>query len=305
MAMMRTGFTVALVVCTAVALAGARSARAQDEGAANVAPAHLPAPEAVTPPPSPASQAAAARDDSVAIPPATVEVVGTPVAIVRGGAGPQHEIVATLAEGDRLEIDARAGEWYHLRLPDGRSGWVHEDLLETWVDPRRFEFRADPGRPSRMRSFHIAAFGGAYAADREDNGFLLGVRIGYSITSRFAFEAGVGWTSVMRSTYVIEQIYGLRLEEEEFDLFFYEAGGTMDILPNRRVTPFLSAAVGASVLNSRVEPTWAVGVGTKFFLTPRTGLRWELRNHRLHAGNQFTRFAGDNLEFSGGFEMLF
>jgi hypothetical protein len=79
----------------------------------------------------------------------------------------------------------------------------------------------------------------------------------------------------------------------------------MDVLPNRRVTPFISVAAGASVLNSRVEPTYAVGVGTKAFLTKRVATRWELRDHRLHGGHQFTRFAGDNLEFSGGVELLF
>jgi hypothetical protein len=239
------------------------------------------------------------------VPRATVEVVHTPVAVVRSGPGTQHPITATVREGERLVIDARSGPWYHVQIDPARSGWVHEDLVRTWVDPRRFEFAPDPGRPDRMRSFHLVAYGGTYAADREDNGFLAGARIGYSITSRFAFEAMLGWTRVVRTTYVLEQIFGLRLEEETFDLFFYEAGATMDLLPNRRVTPFLSAAGGASVLNSRVEPTWALGVGTKMFFTKRVAARWELRNHHLHGGHQFTRFAGDNLEFSGGVEFLF
>jgi outer membrane beta-barrel protein len=148
-------------------------------------------------------------------------------------------------------------------------------------------------------------YGGTYAADREDNGFLVGARIGYSLTRRFAFEAGVGYTSVVRTTYVLERIFGLRLEQEKFDLLFYEVGGSMDILPGRRVTPFVTAGGGASVLNSHAEPTWVVGVGTKMFLVKRMALRWELRDHHMQGGNQFTRFAGDNLEFSGGAEWLF
>jgi uncharacterized protein YraI len=248
---------------------------------------------------------ASAPPDSAAIPRATVEVVGTPVAVVRAGPGPFHGMVATVGEGDRLVLDAKAGPWYHVALHDGRSGWVHEDLVRTWVDPSRFQFAPDPGRPSRMRSFHLVGYGGAYAADREDNGLLAGLRIGYSITDRLAFEAGMGWTGVVRTTYVLEQVFGLRLEEERFDLFFYEAGASVDVLPGRRVVPFVTAAVGASVLNARVEPTWALGVGTKAFVTRRLALRWELRNHHLKGGNNFTRFAGDNLEFSGGCEFLF
>ena len=99
--------------------------------------------------------------------------------------------------------------------------------------------------------------------------------------------------------------YGLRLEEETFDLFFYEAGVSMDLLPGRRVTPFVTAGVGASMLDARVEPTYAFGIGTKAFLNRRLALRWELRDHRLKGGNRFTRFSGDNLEFSGGIETLF
>jgi hypothetical protein len=279
-----------VAIFTALLGAGTRSAAEELRGDAAAGP-----PAALT----------SAAPDSVPIPRAHVEVTGTPVAVVRGGPGPQHPIVATLADGDRLEIDARAGAWYHLQLPSGAGGWVHESLLRTWVDPRTFEFAPDPGRPPRMRSFHLAAFAGSYAADREDNGPLAGLRIGYSITDRFAFESSIGWTRVVRSTYVLEQLYGLRLEEERFSLFYYEAGATMELLPRHRVTPFVAAGFGASVLNARVEPSWMVGLGTRIFLNKRTGLRWELRNHHLQGGNQFTRFAGDNLEFSGGAEFLF
>jgi outer membrane beta-barrel protein len=268
-------------------------------GEAAASAAAVPAAEISTPP------EAASQRDSTVIPHATVQVVHTPVAVVRSGPGPQHPIVATLPEGEVLTIDARSGAWYHLQLADTKSGWVHEDLLQTYVDPRKFEFAPDPGLPSRMRSFHFVAFGGNYAADREDNGLLLGARMGYSLTRRFAFEVGLGYTRVVRTTYVLERIFGLRLEEEVFKMFFYEAGASMDILPGRRVTPFITAAAGASVLEGHAEPTYTVGLGTKFFVSKRTALRWELRDHRMHGGNQFTRFSGDNLEFSGGCELLF
>ena len=239
------------------------------------------------------------------VPSALVEVIGTSVGVVRTGPGTQHAIAATVHEGDVLRIDARSGAWYHLRLADDRSGWMHEDLLRTYTDPSKFQFAPDPGRPSRMRSFHFMPFIGQYAADREDNGLLIGARIGYSLTRRFGFEAGAGFTRVVRTTYVLERIYGLRLEEENFELFFYEAGLSMDLLPGRRVTPFMTVGLGASVLNAAVEPTYAIGVGTKVFLSQRTAMRWEIRDHRLKGGNQFTRFSGDNLEFSGGIELLF
>ena len=275
--------------------------------AALLAVAPAPAVGAASTPAASDSAAAggAVRSDSTAIPQASVQVVGTPVGVVRSGPGLQFAIVATVREWDVLRVDARSGAWYHLRLADTSSGWMHESLLQTYVDPRRFEFVPDPGRPSRQRCFHVVGYAGELAADREDNGFLFGGRIGYSLSQRFAFEAGVGYTHVVRTTYVLERIYNLRLEEERFDLFFYHAGLSMDLLPGRRVTPFVAAAAGASVLDARVEPTWSLGVGTKAFLTRRLALRWELRDHRLRGGNRFTRFNGDNLEFSAGGEILF
>jgi outer membrane beta-barrel protein len=239
------------------------------------------------------------------VPRADVQVVGTSVAVVRSGPGTEHGIVTTVHEGQVLALDAKSGVWDHVELRDGTSGWVHQDYLRVYVDSRRFEFVPDPGHPSRQRTFHLVAYYGTYAADREDNGPLLGGRIGYSLTPRWAFEAAVGRTHVTRTTYVIERIFNLRLEQERFDLFFYEAGVSMDVLPGRRVSPFVGAGLGASVLDARVESTWSLGVGTRAFLTKRVGLRWELRDHHMRGGNRFTRFTGNNLEFSGGAEMLF
>ena len=268
-----------------------------------VAHAETPAAPAVPAPEVAAPAIAPANSDS--LPTAEVQVIGGPVAVVRAGPGPEHAIVATVQEGQVLTLDAKSGEWDHVRLGDAASGWMHESLLKAYVDPRRFEFTPDRGRPSRQRAFHAVLYAGNYAADREDNGILYGGRIGYSLTRRFAFEAGIGRTTVKRTTFVLERVFGLRLEEEHFDLFFYEAGLSADVLPGRRVTPFVTLGFGASVLDARVESTYAVGVGTRAFVSKRAALRWELRDHRLRGGNRFTRFSGDNLEFSGGAELLF
>ncbi len=251
---------------------------------------------------TPSSATAAAADS---IPRARMRVQGAPIAVLRAGPGAEHPIVTTALENDVLVVDARTGEWLHAVSLEGMSGWVHESLLANDVDRSRFDFVPDPGRHERQGTMLLVAYAGSYAADREDNAFLFGGRFGYAFSSRFTFEAGVGSTQVERSTYIIEQLYGLRLEEESFDVFFYETGISMDILPRRRVTPFVGGGVGATVLNARVEPTWYLALGTRAWLTRSIGLRWEVRDHRLEVGNQFTRFAGDNLEFSAGTELLF
>ncbi len=239
------------------------------------------------------------------IPRARMRVRHTQVAVLRSGPGLEHALVTTVLEDDIVIVDARTGEWFHATGPDGTSGWVHESLLTNDVDRDRFRFTPDPGKRERQGTMLLAVYAGSYAADREDNAFLFGGRFGYALSSRFTFEVGVGKTRVVRSTYVIEQLYGLRLEEETFDVFFYETGMAIDVLPRRRVTPFLGGGVGATILNARVEPTWYLAVGTRAWLTRQLSLRWEVRDHRLEVGNQFTRFNGDNLEFSLGTELLF
>jgi hypothetical protein len=247
----------------------------------------------------------AAASDSSAIPTMRVRVAGTPVAVLRAGPGEEHALVATALEEDILVVDARTGPWYHVTGVDGASGWVHRDLVRNDVDRERFRFRPDPGKRQRQRTLALHVFLGSYAADREDNGLLLGARLGYAVTPRFTFEVGIGRTRIVRSTYVIEQLYNLRLEEEDFQVFFYEAGVAMDLLPGRRVAPFVAAGVGATILNARVEPTWSIALGTRAYLSRTFALRWEIRDHRLEAGNQFTRFQADNLEFSAGMELQF
>ena len=254
---------------------------------------------------SPDSLAVASELDSLEAPTMRVRVYGTPIAVLRAGPGDEHALVATALEEDILVVDARTGPWYHVTGADGASGWVHRELVRNDVDRQQFTFQPDPGKHERLRTLALNVYIGSYAADREDNGFLIGARMGYAVTSRFTFEVGIGRTRIVRSTFVLEQLFNLRLEEETFNVFFYEAGVAMDLLPGRRVAPFVAAGVGATILNARVEPTWSMAVGTRAYLSKLFALRWEIRDHRLEVGNQFTRFRADNIEFSAGLELQF
>jgi hypothetical protein len=44
---------------------------------------------------------------------------------VRGGPSTAQAPVARVKKGDRLLLVGQEGEWYQVRLPDGRAGWVH------------------------------------------------------------------------------------------------------------------------------------------------------------------------------------
>jgi uncharacterized protein YgiM (DUF1202 family) len=57
-------------------------------------------------------------------------VFGTPAANLRSGAGFEHQIKATLKEGDQVTVEKLEGEWYQVTVADGQTGFVHKSLLK-------------------------------------------------------------------------------------------------------------------------------------------------------------------------------
>lgn len=48
---------------------------------------------------------------------------------LRAGAGPEHEVLAALPPGERLEVLESTGEWSKVRRSDGTSGWIARTYL--------------------------------------------------------------------------------------------------------------------------------------------------------------------------------
>ncbi|MBW2305806.1 MAG: SH3 domain-containing protein [Deltaproteobacteria bacterium] len=87
------------------------------QGGAAVRPAA--ATSAPTPPAPPAPRA---QDP-------TVEVMGTTVNI-RSGPGTNHGIIGSVRRGDRLTLLGESGNWFQVRLPDGKEGWIYNKLVK-------------------------------------------------------------------------------------------------------------------------------------------------------------------------------
>ena len=58
----------------------------------------------------------------------TVEVIGSRVN-VRSGPGTGNAILGTVQAGDRLSLLGESGNWFQIRLPDGRQGWIYNKLV--------------------------------------------------------------------------------------------------------------------------------------------------------------------------------
>ncbi len=60
---------------------------------------------------------------------ATTRTVFVDVANVREGPGQNYAIVARVPIGASVLCWGEANEWYHVRTPQGREGWIHVSLL--------------------------------------------------------------------------------------------------------------------------------------------------------------------------------
>ena len=54
---------------------------------------------------------------------------------IRSEATVESKIVITLRQGDRLKVLEESRNWYKVKLPDKRTGWIHKSLVAP-VKPR-------------------------------------------------------------------------------------------------------------------------------------------------------------------------
>jgi curli biogenesis system outer membrane secretion channel CsgG len=59
----------------------------------------------------------------------TVEIIGSSVNI-RSGPGTSHDIIGNAKSGDRLDLLGESGNWFQVRLPNGKVGFVFNKLVK-------------------------------------------------------------------------------------------------------------------------------------------------------------------------------
>ena len=309
------------VVAVACLMASASIAAAQDEpDSLNVpTPVPLAAPDStstpVEPAPSaPASEPAAAGTDSAktaaASPNAqlqTIRKVRLEGAhnVVRSGPGNGFALAGVYPKGATFPVIAKSAEWYNVRLSETDTGWIHSSLVKEFDDLGDLEFKPNPRLYTRTGAIVLGAYAGAYAFDRKSNSLVAGGRLGYYVFDRLQFEGSVAWTHIRRPAEIVESLFGLSLEAEDFDMLFYQMNATWELLPGRQMVPFLSIGIGSAIMKGESEPAWNFGAGTVLFLSKRTAMRWEVRDYRLHSGSDAARVSNDNVEFTLGTQYIF
>ena len=62
--------------------------------------------------------------------PANIVTVTWTSANIRSGAGNEFPLVTTVKQGDRLTVIGEHGEWFNIRLEDGKEGWINSRVVK-------------------------------------------------------------------------------------------------------------------------------------------------------------------------------
>ena len=167
------------------------------------------------------------------------------------------------------------------------------------------EFKPNPRLYSRTGAFLLEGYTGGYAFDQKSNSLVAGGRLGYYVFDRVTVEGGLSWTHIRRPAEIVESLFGLSLEAEDFHMMFYHFIATYELLPGRQMVPYLSAGVGSSIMRGESEPSLNFGAGTTMYLSRRTAVRWEVRDYRFKTGAANARQTHHNVELTLGSVYLF
>ena len=291
--------TLALVAMLALAPVPARGQGAPPASAAADSAGVTPAPT-----PAPAVSPAAPTNAPAMAGKKKVRLIGKDN-VARSGPGDGFAIVGVYPKDAEFTVIAKSDEWYDVRLSDQETGWIHASLCRELDDLSGLEFRPNPKLYTRTGSYVLSGYAGAYAFDRKSNSLVLGGRLGYYVFDRILAEAGVSWTHVQRSQEIVESLFGLSLEAEDFQMLFYQLNVAWELMPGRQMVPFVGGGVGSSILLGRSEPSINFGAGTRLFVSKRAAVRWEFRDYRFHTGSGSSRLTNNNVEFTIGSEVLF
>ena len=231
--------------------------------------------------------------------------ITTKSSVIRSGPGETFAIVAFQEEGAKFPVLAKKEDWYNVRVSETQTGWVHKSLVREFHDLSHLEFRPNPKLFSRVGSFALTGFGGAYSFDRKSNALLAGGRLAYFLFEYIDVEGTVGWSHIVRPAEIVESLFNVELAEEEFHLLYYAMNVNLQLLPGRQMVPFVTFGAGSTIMQGETESGFNYGAGATMYVKKRIAVRWEFRSYQFASGAEEARRDNKNLEFSMGTTVLF
>ncbi len=161
--------------------------------------------------------------------------------------------------------------------------------------------------------FEAGVFAGVYSTQNFGSSAVAGLRAGYHITEDFFVEGVYAQTRVSDDSF--RQILpGGVFPQGRESLKYYNLSAGYNVLPGevfigskraKASALYLIAGVGSTSFNDQRRQTFNVGLGTRLFLSDRTALQVDMRDHIFSLDLLGKRQNTQNLELSGGITFFF
>jgi hypothetical protein len=218
-------------------------------------------------------------------------VVSDPYIELRTGPGRGYPIFYVAGQGDEITLLKRRTDWFKVRTPRAKEGWVHVDSLKHTLDL--------DGEPVSFGELNLQSFsnrrwemgftGGDFDGANSLSGYL-----GYALTPNISL-----------------QLEGTQILGDFSDGVMASANILMYPFPKWRLSPYFT--IGTGIIETRPHTTIVAaedredeiahaGVGANLYLSDRFMLRMEYKRHTVFTSRD------DNEEidqWKAGFSVFF
>ncbi len=197
-------------------------------------------------------------------------VVSDPYIDLHTGPGRGYPIFYVAAQGDRITILKEQTDWYKVRTPRGKEGWVNVSQMSSTLDL--------DGQPVDFPEYGLNEFGKRRWTFGFGAGDFGGARI-LSATGTFALTPNIGFALV-----------GAQVLGDYSDGLMGTASIVMSPFPEWRVSPFFQIGTGminvspqTTIVQSedRTDEIVHVGAGADIYLSKRFIFRAEYKRHTV------------------------
>lgn len=218
-------------------------------------------------------------------------VVVDPYVDMRTGPGEGYPVTQVIERGERVGILKRRTDWFKVRSPREKEGWVHIDQLEATLQPSGDPVDFPKATLTEYRH-HTWEFG-ALAGD-------------FGGATAYTFYGSKTLSKHLSAETGFSQILG-----DVSDGWSITANLVHTFVPERRVSPFFLLGTGIIQIEpkstlaqstDRRDPIGIVGVGVKAYISERFMLRAEYQSTVVFSSRNDNE---DVDEWKAGFAVFF
>jgi len=197
-------------------------------------------------------------------------VVSDPYIDLHTGPGRGYPIFYVAAQGDRITILKAQTEWYKVRTPRGKEGWVNVSQMSSTLDL--------DGQVIDFPQYGLEEFGKRRWTFGFGAGDFGGARI-LSATGAFALTSNISF-----------ELVGSQVLGDYSDGYMGTASIVMSPFPEWRVSPFFEIGSGMINVNpqttvvqsqDRTDEIAHAGIGADVYLSKRFMFRAEYKRHTV------------------------